>query len=580
MDGRQNMDNWLIFGHSACFLETFAVELRMAGRTVNLATSEEEALRKVRDEPFSVMLVERDRDLNPGQFRSLVQARRPGCRVLFLSSFEQDRTAGTLLEHGVNEVILGMSDLAALADAPAGVAKPGADEAARRTGSLIQSLDVMVGLLESDDSYFGGFSHHVATLAQSIARELRLPDHAIEEIAIAVLLRDIGKCGVRGELLVAPSSYGDEELAAMREHVEWSVRLLEHIDFAWKVLPIIRHHHERYDGTGYPEGLKGRAIPLGARIIAAAEAYVAMVSERPHRPAKHPDKAIDDLMRHAGTQFDPEVIEAVMRVLAQGSPAGLLGQRSFVLVIDPETEFGRLLRMRLQNEGLEVRVVPAFDGDLAGLSEHPPALLLVDAGEDGSAAFELLARIRAADRSAEFPIALLARKDDRFLRLAALRQGVDDFIPKHGDLEEIVARVENILTREEMRRRRAEPRRCAGIRGRVEDFPLPDVIQMLTSGGKTACVSLSGDGREGKVWLRDGIIVHAECGVLRGEQAFYDMVSWPRGEFLINHGVQPPERTIQIEPTLLLMEAMVRMDEGVRSERDSGAEPVEFDLKI
>ena len=149
--------------------------------------------------------------------------------------------------------------------------------------ALVQVIDVLVGIQELADVHFRGVSHRSAPLARAVAEKLGLSSEEILEISIATLLKDIGKIGVETSLLEDSGIYSDSRRSSMREHVAASVRLLEHIEFPWKVLPLIRHHHERYDGSGYPDGLKGAEIPVGARIVMAVDAYISMLSNRSYR---------------------------------------------------------------------------------------------------------------------------------------------------------------------------------------------------------------------------------------------------------------------------------------------------------
>src|SRR5262249_51177426 len=158
--------------------------------------------------------------------------------------------------------------------------------------------DVLVGLIELGDRYFGGSSHQAMRLARAVAEEMSSETDTQDEGAIAALLRDIGKAGIERTVIAQEGGLSEQQMRAVQSHVEGSVRLLEHIDFPWKILPVIRHHHERYDGRGYPDGLKGREIPIGARILAVVDAYLAMVSDRPHRPAMTQDPAFEELILH------------------------------------------------------------------------------------------------------------------------------------------------------------------------------------------------------------------------------------------------------------------------------------------
>lgn len=434
-----------------------------------------------------------------------------------------------------------------------------------RTPGLIRVLEVLVGLLEVDDRHFGGFTSQVTRLAEAVARTMEIDPDGIEEIVIASLLRDVGKVGVRREILEDEDRFSSEDARHVQQHVEWSLRLFEHIPFGGRILPIIRHHHERYDGTGYPDGLRGREIPLGARIIAASEGFAAMVAERPHRPPKEFDAAVDEMMREAGRQFDPEVVEILIRVLESSSTASLVGRRTSIVIVDPETEFRRLVRLRLLNEGFDVRAVSELTEDPGIPDDDEPCLVLADASRGQEQLFETLGKLRATERRHPIPVAVLAAEPDRALKLAALRHGIEDFISKSQDLEEITARVGNVLTRERMRRR-GRTRHGSGVTGILDHLSVAEVVQMLVVGGKTAAVTLDTDARSGKIWIADGRIVHAITGAAAGDDAFFEMLRWPTGTFAIQHGVVTEHASIASDSTFLLVEGLRRIDDRAREE--------------
>ena len=158
--------------------------------------------------------------------------------------------------------------------------------------------------------------------------------------------------------------------------------------------------------------------------------------------------------------------------------------------------------------------------------------------------------------------AFVEERPDRVLKLRALRLGVDEFVCKNDDLEELVARVENILTREAIRNEGEVRRARRGITGSLENLSLPDIMQTLTIGMKTACVSIKSNGSSGKIWVESGCPRHAKTGRLEGENAFYAMVRWPSGEFVIEHGVRSKKISIEHDAMFLLMESMRLMDEA------------------
>ena len=160
----------------------------------------------------------------------------------------------------------------------------------------------------------------IASLATGIALELGLPAEEIERIRVASLLHDLGKLAVPSEILDKPSTLSDGEWQAIGEHPRIGQVILEQASGLRDAIPVVLHHHERFNGGGYPHGLKGNEIPLGARIVAVADAYHAMVHERPYKGAVSHAKALQELREHAGTQFDPAVVKVFCDVYAEGVP--------------------------------------------------------------------------------------------------------------------------------------------------------------------------------------------------------------------------------------------------------------------
>jgi HD-GYP domain-containing protein (c-di-GMP phosphodiesterase class II) len=143
----------------------------------------------------------------------------------------------------------------------------------------------------------------------------------MDRIRVAALLHDLGKLALPGAILDKPSSLTDVEWQVVGEHPRIGQVILEQATSMREAVPIVLHHHERYDGTGYPHGLKGEEIPLGARIVAVADAYHAMVHERPYKSALTHTQALNELRRHAATQFDPTVVEVFIAIFSDEVPS-------------------------------------------------------------------------------------------------------------------------------------------------------------------------------------------------------------------------------------------------------------------
>jgi len=180
--------------------------------------------------------------------------------------------------------------------------------------STIRSL---VNALEARDHYTYGHSERVARYAVAIGRKLRLPEDQLELLEYVGLLHDIGKIGIRDAVLNKPGRFKAEEHAEMRRHAEIGADLISDVRILGRGAAWVRHHHERYDGGGYPDGLRGEEIPLGARIVAVADAYDAMTSSRPYKETKDRKASIEELRRCSGTQFDPKCVEAFIEVLSK-----------------------------------------------------------------------------------------------------------------------------------------------------------------------------------------------------------------------------------------------------------------------
>ena len=182
------------------------------------------------------------------------------------------------------------------------------------------ATQALASVLSPQPHHRGRPSDMIAALATGIGIELGLPDEEIERIRIAALLHDLGKIAIPEEILDKPSTLTDAEWQAIGEHPRIGQVILEQASNLREAIPVVLHHHERYNGGGYPHGLRGNEIPLGARIVAVADAYHAMVHDRPYKGALSHEEALAELRRHGGTQFDPEVVDVFCTIYADSVP--------------------------------------------------------------------------------------------------------------------------------------------------------------------------------------------------------------------------------------------------------------------
>jgi putative nucleotidyltransferase with HDIG domain len=183
-----------------------------------------------------------------------------------------------------------------------------------RSTAAMESLSATV---DARDAYTAGHSRRVQRLALEIGRELQLSHTELELLGQAALFHDIGKLAVPDLILLKPSGLTDEEWELMRRHATEGASIIDRLGFLNDAVPAIRHHHERFDGSGYPDALAGDDIPLGARIIHVADAFDSMLTDRVYRPARPPADALRELRELAWTQFCPRCVGALEQVVAR-----------------------------------------------------------------------------------------------------------------------------------------------------------------------------------------------------------------------------------------------------------------------
>ena len=180
-------------------------------------------------------------------------------------------------------------------------------------------LSVLSRAIEARDAYTQGHSARVTAIAETIARRLGWDEQRLELLQIGGPLHDIGKLAISDEVLAKPGRLDEDELAQIREHPRLGARLLLRLAAFRGALPYVLYHHERWDGGGYSTGRAGEQIPLEARVLAVADAFDAMTSDRPYRPALDRDEAVAEVARCAGTQFDPEVVRVFLELFAEAA---------------------------------------------------------------------------------------------------------------------------------------------------------------------------------------------------------------------------------------------------------------------
>jgi HD-GYP domain-containing protein (c-di-GMP phosphodiesterase class II) len=213
---------------------------------------------------------------------------------------------------------------------------------------FLGTVSALSQAIDAKDGFTRGHADRVSRIAGAVAREMGLSERLIEEIELAGMLHDIGKIGVEDQILMKPARLDPHEQELMRRHPIYGASILEPSESLRPLVPLVLHHHENFDGSGYPEGRKGEDIPLGSRIIIVADAYEAMTSDRIYRKAIGHERAMEQLNRYKGIQFDPQVVRALDTLIVKR------GAGAFELSALPPINYETLaeLRKRLAREPL------------------------------------------------------------------------------------------------------------------------------------------------------------------------------------------------------------------------------------
>ncbi|MCK4356545.1 PAS domain S-box protein [Candidatus Bipolaricaulota bacterium] len=216
------------------------------------------------------------------------------------------------------DLLAGLANVAAVAVRNAQLIKETEANAEDLQATLDGIIKALAATTETRDPYTAGHQQRVTSLAVALAEEMSIPDHQKTGIRVASLLHDIGKMSIPAEILSKPTKLTEMEFALIKNHPKVAYDILRVIDFPWPVADIVLQHHERLNGSGYPNGLKGDEILLEARIICVADVVEAMSSHRPYRPACGLDKALEEIKENAGKLYDPKIVDACLKLFANG----------------------------------------------------------------------------------------------------------------------------------------------------------------------------------------------------------------------------------------------------------------------
>jgi diguanylate cyclase (GGDEF)-like protein len=293
--------------------------LRAAGRVVTELTRTNDVVARSQGDEFVLLMTDTDsKGAKQCVDRILLELEATAAGPIScvsasagIASWQRPQTAEQLLENARRGVDRARAD----GGGRAAVMSSGLDDISPQEDSRRDAIVGLATTLLERDRYTGDHSEAVVQLTVRVARALALNPDEVDRVETAALLHDIGKVGIPDSILHKDGPLDDEEWVLMKEHPVIGERILRAIPGLGGVARIVRHEHERWDGGGYPDGIAGDTIPIGSRIILACDAYHAMTSDRPYRKAMSHGDALRELRKGAGTQFDPQVVEALLGCL-------------------------------------------------------------------------------------------------------------------------------------------------------------------------------------------------------------------------------------------------------------------------
>lgn len=308
-------------------------KLTRAGFTVIGAANGIDALALLREQCFGIVMSDINMPkLNGLELLQIIRETYPDVVVIMVTAYGDLEHAIAAMRLGASDYVVKPFDLEQLMGAVRQALRLRQKNLARRYIEfqsrvlphedanhqlLLSTVMALANSLEAKDPYTVGHSQRVAALAERVARTLGLPEREIQYIRMAGLLHDIGKIGISEAVINKPGPLTPSEYAHIQTHPLISERILVPVAELNGALRMIRNHHERWDGSGYPDGLKELQIPLGARILTIADAYDAMTSQRPYRPALPREVALLEIEKGAGSHFDPSLSRVFLEMIAE-----------------------------------------------------------------------------------------------------------------------------------------------------------------------------------------------------------------------------------------------------------------------
>lgn len=435
---------------------------------------------------------------------------------------------------------------------PAGSISLGGEGITR--ADFLETLNVFVSLLERDRGSLRGHSGQVARLCRLIAERAGIADSDRHALLVAAYLHDVGKATGSYHLTALNVARYEGHRTQAQKSRGGPVKLFQSAGLPDESKRILEHLFERFDGQGFPDRLAGKDIPWGSRVLSMVETYADLTANdrNPYRRALSPSEALSVVRDLAGQLFDPDLADLLVH-LAAGEQKDA-ASRARTLLVDPDAEETTVLELRLIEHGFSVEIARDFASARKIIDANPPRIVITEIdlgpGPDGYALLEHLRALPAGPAA----IVLTARSDR-----AAVSRGFDlgaaDYLVKPTSADIVAAKAGQAAER--------RSGGAGGVNGSLADMALPDVIQVLTNGGRGGRLEIVADGKRGEIHFCEGQIYDASFGTQQAEEAVYAMLKLVDGTFKLDPSFKPEKRVIHAAPQSLLLEGMRRLDEGL-----------------
>ncbi len=421
---------------------------------------------------------------------------------------------------------------------------------------FIETLNVLVGLLELRRK--DGFRAHSAAVAKhsrTIAQRMGLEHRSVNHITIAAYLHDLGKRPDRHFTLVSVAEKEDWKAEAKR-YYKAPIKLFETVHLPVEVNSILAHLFEAYDGSGFPQGIKGDNIPAGARILAAVDAYEDLIKNPMNVFGKAFEKsnALDYIQERVGVFFDPAVVDLMLQIhTGEMLRARLLSEGRQVLVSHGDEGTRTDLRDGLTKLGLITNTTVNPDGLYDALRHGEADVYIAEVPPGAEDALMLVASLRQEPATVGLPVIFLAAQADGALqdRVNALRPA--ELIVGEVDPDQIAARAKALL----------DDRLASGAPGRpvsglLDEMALPELLKTISQAKRSGRLFVRGAGKQGEIFIETGRVVHSVCGPTKGEAAFDQLAEIAVGDFTLDPNFLILEQQMDKDVDILLRESAAR----------------------